>query len=167
MKTNDSPEIPDRGQTSDIPGLPSGRGRGEKTEGSAPKDSNKNAFNWNSIFSLTVSLVCLLKHSNPFSSPFFWTSCFGVYLDCLFLDSVCWPLLGIVSDYRFCWPSSAASWTSQLALKQPAQRSHTALCAATVSLGVRRCSSRHAENVSCSRRMSQLDQTTVSAHCVR
>ena len=27
MKSNDSPEIPDRGETSDIPGLPSGEER--------------------------------------------------------------------------------------------------------------------------------------------
>ena len=28
VESNDSPEIPDRGKTSDIPGLPSGRGLG-------------------------------------------------------------------------------------------------------------------------------------------
>ena len=29
MESNDSPEIPDRGETSDIPGLPSGEERGK------------------------------------------------------------------------------------------------------------------------------------------
>ena len=32
MESNDSPEIPDRGKTSDIPGLPSG-GTGEENDG--------------------------------------------------------------------------------------------------------------------------------------
>ena len=32
MESNDSPEIPDRGETSDIPGLPLGTGETEEVE---------------------------------------------------------------------------------------------------------------------------------------
>ena len=32
MESNDSPEIPDRGETSDIPGFPSGAAAGEEEE---------------------------------------------------------------------------------------------------------------------------------------
>ena len=32
MESNDSPEIPDRGETSDIPGLPSGEGEEDKAD---------------------------------------------------------------------------------------------------------------------------------------
>ena len=41
MESNDSPEIPDRGETSDIPGLPSGEGKGDKANrGRGGKEGN-------------------------------------------------------------------------------------------------------------------------------
>ena len=46
MESNDSPEIPDRGETSDIPGLPSGRQEEEEGQNSRVHDDTvqKNVF---------------------------------------------------------------------------------------------------------------------------
>ena len=44
MESNDSPEFPDRGETSDISGLPSGGKRGKagrQREGEREKESNE------------------------------------------------------------------------------------------------------------------------------
>ena len=55
MESNDSPEIPDRGETSDIPDLPSG-GTDRETEterkrerAASPDDSAENAGDQNNI----------------------------------------------------------------------------------------------------------------------
>ena len=43
MESNDSPEIPDRGETSDIPGLPSGGKNDTKKERKKERTSKKRA----------------------------------------------------------------------------------------------------------------------------
>ena len=59
MESNDSPEIPDRGETSDIPGLPSGVGKvNTKT---SPHNISKSAH------SKVCSIAIILSHATLFS----------------------------------------------------------------------------------------------------
>ena len=44
MESNDSPEIPDRGETSDIPGLPSGGGSDTETDRNTERERETKRF---------------------------------------------------------------------------------------------------------------------------
>ena len=44
MESNDSPEIPDRGETSDIPGLPSGKKKKKKKNNNNNKKRRRKTY---------------------------------------------------------------------------------------------------------------------------
>ena len=58
MESNDSPEIPDRGETSDIPGLPSGEDLRKPSQASINKEITM-------VTALSYSCICGLKKIPP------------------------------------------------------------------------------------------------------
>ena len=63
MESNDIPEIPDRGETSDIPGVPSGRGGGTKVN--VCQQTARNLFQEFNLFlrKTAVHVALALAHS--------------------------------------------------------------------------------------------------------